>query len=83
MTIISTVDWFSWLFLCAAFFMMISTGRWIYTLLIIGALIGLDFFLNWLFFTLEARRICAHTPGWTMHDAKHRLRQRVERENLG
>ena len=81
--VIRTADWLAWLFLCAAFFLMLNTGQVIRTLLVTGALIGFDVLLNWLFFNLEARRICAQTPGWSMHDAKRRVRQRAEREISG
>ena len=81
MFIIRTVDLFSWVFLGAAFFLMLNTGRWGRTLIVTAGLIGYDVFLHWLFLHWEARRICAHQPGWSMDSAKRRLRQRVEREN--
>ena len=81
--VIRTADWLAWLFLCAAFFLMLNTGQVIRTLLMTGTLIGFDVILNWLFFNLEARRIGAQTPGWSMHDAKRRVRQRAEREISG
>jgi len=83
MFIIRTVDLFAWVFLSAAFFLMLNLGHWIRIVLVTAALVGYDFFLRWLFLQLEARRICAQQPGWDMRSAKRRVHQRIERETSG
>lgn len=82
MFIIRSADWFAWIFLGAAFFLMVNVS-WKRALLMTAGLVGYDTFLHWFFLRLEARRICKQTPGWTMPEAKRRLRQRVEREISG
>ncbi len=83
MSIINTVDLFSWLLLIAAFFMMLCTGNWWRTLLMTAVLGLYDYLLRRLFLHLEARRICAQQPDWSIRSAKRRILQRIEREKLG
>ena len=81
-SIISTADFLSWVFLTAAFFLMLNLGHWVRIVLITAVLVGYDYCLRRLFLYLEARRICRQQPGWSIGSAKRRVLQRIERETL-
>ena len=81
--IISTADFFGWVFLAAAFFLMFNLGHLLRTVLITAVLVGYDYGLRRLFLHLEARRICKQQPGWSISSAKRRVLQRIDRETLG
>ena len=78
--VIHTVDLFAWLFLGAAFFLVLYTPRWWLAFPLAAGLVGCDLFLRWLFLNLEARRLCQQQPGLTLDRAKRRLHERVKRE---
>lgn len=83
MFVIRTVDLCAWLFLGAAFFLMLNTGHVMRTLVVTTMLLGYDVFLNRFFLNFEARRICAKTPGLTLDSAKRRLLERIKHETAG
>ena len=78
--ILHTIDLMANLAGVAAFFLMLNTYRWLLTLALIACLAGFDYALCRFFLYLEARRICKHSPDWSMRSAKHRVRERIKRE---
>ena len=78
--VIHAVAWLAWLFLGAAFFLVLYTPRWWLAFPLAAGLVGCDLFLRWFFLNLEARRLCQQQPGLTLDRAKRRLRERVKRE---
>ena len=78
--VIHLVDWLAWLFLGAAFFMMLNTRRWGFTALVTAGLVGCDIFLRWFFLLWEARRLRQQQPDLTLEKAKRRLYERAQRE---
>lgn len=81
--IIRTADFLAWVFLAAAFFLMLNLGHFVRIALVTAGLVGYDYFLRRLFLYLEARRICMQQPGWSMSSAKRRVLQRIARETSG
>ena len=81
--ILQTVDLVANLFLVAIIFLMLNTDRWLLTLLLTAGLIGCDYGLCQLFLYWEARRICAHSPEWSLRSAKQRIQKRLKREITG